>query len=368
MEFIASLSNKIIHQIHSFSPFLRRNGFRVGSSESLAAMHALTVIDIESMEQVLYALRSIYASTSAEWSIFPSLFKRHFSVNQHRLQLPQTRVEENESVQGKTMYTDMSSTHQLQGAILPAYSPYLGQQYPLLFFDNQHVGQMIKWTKQAVLQMKRPRSRRLEKGKRPRIDFRNTLRKAMKYGGEPIKIARSQYRLARPRIVIVVDISGSMKEYADLFLTIAWTFMHSPARVEVFVFSTNMKRITPLLANKFLQGIPLEKLVDLKGGTRIGFSLSRLSERYANLLRKKTCLFIISDGFDTGDPQVLRQTMDLLSKKVGQLIWCNPLLGEEEYEPISIGMQTALPFVDRFIDVHDASSWIQAVRLNLFST
>jgi uncharacterized protein with von Willebrand factor type A (vWA) domain len=143
--------------------------------------------------------------------------------------------------------------------------------------------------------------------------------------------------------------------------------MHSKARVESFVFSTDLKRITPLLSRNIVQGIPFEQLIELKGGTRIGYCLSRLANRYGSLLRKKTCLIIVSDGYDTGNPQILKRAMESLSGQVGNIEWVNPLLGEEGYEPVSTGMSTALPYVDRFVDVHDLESWIEAVKLSLFS-
>lgn len=365
MELSTCLAQRIIQQVHSFTPFLRENGFRVGTSETLLAMQALTELELEQMEQVMHVFRSIYASSSGEWSIFPSLFKRHFSVHQHKLAQPHA-LKEAEKGRAIGTTTDQSFHYQLQGAMLPGYNPHVGQQYPLQFFQGQELEQIMKWTKYAVSQLEHPKSRRFQKGKGKRINFRNTLRLAMKSGGEPFKLTYLQSRPARPRIVIIIDVSGSMQEYAHLFLTIAWAFMHASARVEVFVFSTTIKRITPLLATTFIRGIPLEKLVELKGGTRIGFSLARLNEQYASLLRKQTIVFIFSDGFDTGDMYVLRQAMDQLVYKVARVIWCNPLLGEEEYEPISMGMQTVLAYTNYFVDVHDADSWIRAVRHHLF--
>lgn len=361
-----AFSQIVIQQMHRFTPFLRENGFRVGTAETLLAMQTLQALNLESMEQVLHALRSVYAKTDAEWSLFPSLFKRHFSLQQHQLTTPQA-MEHVDGGEGRPFSTDKPIPLSIQGAMLPGYSPHTGQQYPLQFFSDQDVEQLMKWTKQAALKLERPPSRRLEKGKGSRIDFRRTLRLAMRHGGEPIKLAYLRPRLARPKIVLVIDVSGSMKDYADLFLTIAWAFMQSIARVEVFIFSTTIKRITPFLVTTFFRGIPLEELVELKGGTKIGYSLSRLNEQYASLLSRRTSVFIISDGYDTGDAKILRRGMEQLASRVSRIIWCNPLLGEEEYEPISMGMQTALPYLDQFIDVHDPESWIKAVRFNLLA-
>jgi hypothetical protein len=319
------------------------------------------------MEQVMNTMRSIYVKNPAEWGIFPSLFKRHFGILQH--QLKQTTVMEDDTglQQLGNFSVETSSSLQIEGAMLRAYNPDHGQRYALQLIKEGQLSQILFWTKKAALQFESPRSRRLQAGRRVQIDFRRTLRKAMKNGGDPFVIYHRKYRRARPRIVIVTDISGSMKEYANFFTTIAWAFMHSKARVESFVFSTDIKRITPLLSRKIVQGIPFEQLIELKGGTRIGFCLSRLANRYGSLLRRKTCLMIVSDGYDTGNPQILKRAMESLSGQVGNIVWVNPLLGEEGYEPVATGMSTALPYVDRFVDVHDLESWIEAVRLNLFS-
>lgn len=367
MEFVEILLRSMVGQVQSFGPFLRKNGFRVGITESLNAVTALTLMDIESMDQVMDGFRSIYAKTPAEWVVFPSLFKRHFCVDQHTLKLPKTLEEDPGLSSVSNSFRELASSFQTKGGLLPAYSPDLGQRYPIRIVNEGGLGEMIHWAEKSVLQMQKPRSRRLKEGKRPRFDFRRTLRNAVKNSGEPFELFKRQYRQSRPHIVMVADISGSMKAYADFFLTMAWAFMQSRARIEVFVFSTDLKRITPFLSNKLFKGIPEEQLVGLKGGTRIGFSLSRLATRYESLLRKKTHLMIVSDGFDTGDPRVLRQTMDFLSKRVGQLVWINPLLGDQEYEPLAMGMQTALPYLDRFVDIHDRESWASAVRANIFS-
>ncbi|MEB3101399.1 vWA domain-containing protein [Ferviditalea candida] len=367
MEFIEILLKSMVEQVQSFGPFLRKNGFRVSITESLNAATALTLLDIESMEQVMDGLRSIYAKSPAEWSAFPSLFKRHFCVDQHTLKLPKTLEEDPGLSNAGNSYREVASSFQTTGGLLPAYSPDLGQRYPIRIVNEGGLGEMLHWAEKSVLQMKRPRSRRFKEGRRPRFDFRRTLRNAVKNGGEPFVLFKREYRQARPQIVMVADISGSMKAYADFFLTMAWAFMQSRARIEVFVFSTDLKRITPYLSHKLFKGIPEEQLMGLKGGTRIGFSLSRLASRYESLLRKNTHLIIVSDGFDTGDPRVLRQTMDYLSKRAGQLVWINPLLGEQEYEPVSMGMKTALPYLDRFVDIHDRKTWAEAVRTNIFS-
>ncbi len=361
------LSGRIIEQVQSFAPFLRQYGFRAGTPESLTAISALSVIELASMEQVMNAMRSIYVKNPAEWAIFPSLFKRYFGIVQHELKQKTVLEDDVErQISGNFSVESSEKSIQVEGAMLRAYNPDHGQRYALQMAEGQ-LRQILYWTKKAALLFESPRSRRLQKGRRLHIDFRRTLRKAMKNGGDPIVIYKRKNRRARPRIVIATDISGSMKPHADFFTTISWAFMRSKARVESFVFSTDLKRITPLLSRHIVQGIPFEQLIELKGGTRIGFCLSRLAHQYGSLLRQKTCLIIVSDGYDTGNPQILKKALETLTNQVGEIVWVNPLLGEEGYEPVATGMSTALPYVDRFVDVHDLESWMEAVKQNLFS-
>ncbi len=364
---VGLLSGRIIGQVQCFAPFLRQYGFRVGTSESLTAIAALSAIQIISMQQVMDTMRSIYVKNPAEWAIFPSLFKRYFGIIQHELKQTTVMEGDPELHMSGNLSLETSSSPQVEGAMLRAYNPDHGQRYALQVMKEGQLRQILYWTKKAALQFESPHSRRLQKGRRFHIDFRRTLRNAMKNGGDPFVIYKRKYRRARPRIVIVTDISGSMKPHAEFFTTVAWAFLHTRARVESFVFSTDIKRITPLLSRKIVQGIPLEQLTELKGGTRIGYCLSRLATRYGSLLRKKTCLIIVSDGYDTGNPKILKRAMESLSWQVGKIVWVNPLLGEQGYEPVATGMSTALPYVDRFVDVHDLESWMKAVKLNLFS-
>jgi uncharacterized protein with von Willebrand factor type A (vWA) domain len=166
--------------------------------------------------------------------------------------------------------------------------------------------------------------------------------------------------------VLLIDISGSMKEYAPFMTTLAWSFTRLHLRCEVFVFSTRLKRVTQLVARKAIQGIPVSELAELKGGTRIGEAFEELLYKYGGLLRRHTFVIIASDGFDAGHPERLRSALRTLSERVRHVVWLNPLLGDPEYEPISSGMSAAMPYIHRLVDVHDLDSWRDAVEGQIF--
>jgi len=359
-------SRALIDQVQRFAPFLRQHGFSVGTPETLLALHVLSMIPLDDAELAMGTTRAVYAHNPAEWAAYPGLFRRHFSVARHQLRHPLTLGEDTGASVPGNEHSQTTPSLQVEGAMLPGYHADAGERYPVRLLTRERLSAILYWTRKAVRQMESMNSRRLRSGRRPRVDLRRTLQRALRQGGEPFVIVKRQYRKARPRVVIAIDVSGSMRDYADFYLTLAWAFIHSPARVEAFVFSTDIKRVTPLLERKIIRGIPMEALVELKGGTRIGLSLSRLLHRYGGCLRGSTYLIVVSDGYDTGNLQLLRKTMNILAARVGRLIWMNPLLAEAGYEPVSGGISTALPFIDHFIDVHDGASWRTAVQSRLF--
>jgi uncharacterized protein with von Willebrand factor type A (vWA) domain len=204
-------------------------------------------------------------------------------------------------------------------------------------------------------------SRRFQDGGRERINLRNILRHNFKYGGELLEWRyKSTHTLPRS-LVVLADISGSMERYTRLLLY----FLHSlhtglDQNMEAFVFSTRLTRITQLLKVKSVdtalrqvtQAVP-----DWSGGTRIGEILKTFNYAWSRrVLRHSAVVMLISDGWDRGDSALLRKEMSRLQRSCYRLIWLNPLLGSAEYEPLTRGMYTALPFIDDFLPVHNLVS------------
>jgi len=358
---LTGMTAAVIRQVREFTPFLRKHGFRVGTPETLTALRCLTEADLSLPEELFLALRSVYARSPAEWASFPHLFKRHF-LNQG------TRLEEKKRVQAEERSGNSRSPTVTQDrppilsfAMQPGSSPSQGERYALQA-DPSRLRAVLAVSKRALRQFDSPPGRRFRRGGRDRVNLRATMRGSVRYAGEPLRLHWQQYRPDRPSVMILIDISGSMKEYAPFMTTLAWSFTRLRLRCEVFVFSTRLKRVTHLVARKAIQGIPVSELAELKGGTRIGEALEELLYRYGGLLRRHTFVIIASDGFDAGHPERLRSALRTLSERVRHVVWLNPLLGDPEYEPISSGMSAAMPYIHRLVDVHDLDSWRQAVE------
>ena len=362
---LPGMTAAVIRQVQDFAPFLRQHGFRAGTPETLTALRCLAETDLSKMEPLFYALRSVYARSPAEWASFRHLFERHFLNRGVRLEERKRIQPEDRSGPSRSPSMAQNRLPTLRFAMQPGSSPSQGERYALRA-DPDQLQAVLAVSKRVVRQFDSPPGRRYQRGGRDRVHLRGTMRESVRYAGEPLRLRWQQVRPDRPSVVLLIDISGSMKEHAPFMTALAWSFTRLRLRCEVFVFSTRLKRVTHLMARKAVQGIPVSELTELKGGTRIGEALEELQYRYGGLLRRHTFVIIVSDGFDAGHPQRLRSALQTLSERVRRLVWLNPLLGYPDYEPISGGMSAAIPYIDRLVDVHDLDSWRKAVVAQVF--
>jgi uncharacterized protein with von Willebrand factor type A (vWA) domain len=204
------------------------------------------------------------------------------------------------------------------------------------------------------------RTRRWAPGRGRIPDMRRIVRRNIRYGGEPVTLPTRE-RVHRPRpLVVLCDVSGSMERYARMLLYFLHGLGTGLRQTEVFLFATRLTRVTtPLLRRRAEQAVPSisRGLPDWGGGTRIGEALREFNVRWGRrVLGRGPVVLLISDGWDRGEPDVLRREMARLQRSCHRLIWLNPLLGSPEYQPLTRGMQAALPFVDDFLPVHNLTS------------
>ncbi len=202
------------------------------------------------------------------------------------------------------------------------------------------------------------------------LDMRRLMRRNLKYGAEPLEFTWRSIRLKPRPLVIVCDISGSMSLYSRLLLHFIHTISNGRLNVETFVFGTRLTCITRQLKRRDVDEAvrDVSKMVqDWSGGTRIGDALHTFNHDWARrVLGRGAVVLLISDGWDRGDAGTLAVEMDRLQRSCHRLIWLNPLLGSPDYRPLTIGMKTALPYVDSFLPAHNLDSLINLG--NLLST
>ena len=215
-------------------------------------------------------------------------------------------------------------------------------------------------------------ARRISRRKRPTrrggiIDMRRSMR-ANLMKGEIIELRRRERRRRKVRLVLLCDVSGSMDLYSRFLLQFLYALQNVFGRVETFTFSTRLTRVTEHLKGaSYRQALAkLTEVRDFSGGTRIGESLQEFNARWGNLVNRHTIVLVLSDGWDTGEPETLANEMLAIKRKAGRLIWLNPLLGNPSYEPLTRGMAAALPLVDHFAAAHSLASLRElASHLNL---
>jgi len=210
-------------------------------------------------------------------------------------------------------------------------------------------------------------SRRKKIGRKGNVvDPRWTMRKSMKYGGEVIDLVHRKKRIKKTKVVLLCDVSGSMDCYSRFLIQFMYGLQNELWGVETFVFSTSLSRITHLIRTKDIVNA-LEKIsgsiLGWSGGTNIGRSLHTFNRDFApSMATHRTVVVIISDGWDRGDVSLLEREMQDLKRRCKKIIWLNPLLASENYEPLCKGMQAALPYLDMFLSVHNVNSLVALGR------
>lgn len=199
------------------------------------------------------------------------------------------------------------------------------------------------------------------------LDFRKIFRRSMPFGEYCLKLAYKTHRLKKNKLILFCDVSGSMERYSRFLIQLICAMGAKISDIEVAVFSTRMTSITPYLNRRDIGEVikqMSEQVHDWAGGTNIGGCLRELNEQQAHqMLSSHTVAVILSDGWDQGDADLMRNEMEQLRRQVNKIIWLNPLLGNANYQPLCKGMQTALPFLDHFLPVHNLESLAEVTKL-----
>jgi hypothetical protein len=202
------------------------------------------------------------------------------------------------------------------------------------------------------------RLRRYEKGRRgERVDLRRTLRGSLRTGGDPIRLARRHRRVARRRLVLLCDISGSMEPYARAYLQFLTCAAGSGPRAEAFVFATRLTRLTRALASSSPERAIQRAAAaapDWSSGTRIGEALREFNDRHGRRgMARGAVIVILSDGWERGDPLLVGRELERLARLAHRIVWVNPRVSGADFSPQSGGMAAALPHCDALVSGHN---------------
>jgi uncharacterized protein with von Willebrand factor type A (vWA) domain len=334
----SSFLDNLLH----FGQALRGAGLDVHLGRMLDVLGALPHVDLSSRDEVYHTLRTLLIHRHQDFAAFDRVFDEFWvgAAGQHHRAQPQADagvVMVPATVIIKT-WSDAEKLADKDFAALTAEE--LAQARAVI--------EQLPWTPER-------RTRRWVAGRGPRIDLRKALATSLRTGGEIVELPRRR-RQHKPRpIVLLCDVSGSMERYSRTLLHFAHTLTKKAAGVEAFVFATRLTRITMDLRTPGADAAiaaAARSVRDWSGGTRIGAALRAFHQQWARRsLHSAAVVLLISDGWDRGEPAILRDQIARLQRSCHRLIWLNPLIGTIDYAPLTAGLQAALPFVDDFLPV-----------------
>jgi len=366
------MSADLLEHTGRFCRRLRAEGLRLGPGDTLDAARALDAVDVLDREELRLSLRSTLVKRAEDLPVFDALFDSFWggsvAAGRNPPVIPPGEEEEKESrAAASTRHRRERSMEGLEELRVPGPSSHeaLGRQ-DFATFGEEELRAVTALARRIARRLSARPGRRWKQARRgEQVSLRRTLRDAMKTGGELATLSYRERKLRRTRLVILADVSGSMDLYARLLLQFLYALQNAFARVETFVFATRLSRVTDELRVPEYRTALAElsaRVQDWSGGTRIGESLATFLADWPRLLDRRTVTVVLSDGWETGDPEVLGEALATIHRRSGRLVWLNPLLGSAGYEPLTRGMQAALPHLDVFAPANDLASLEQLAR------
>jgi uncharacterized protein with von Willebrand factor type A (vWA) domain len=352
-------------RISALAEELRARGIRVGVGEVLTAHRALSAVDVASRADVFLALRTVLCSRSGDLLPFAEAFTAVFGLPGN----PGSDDDEDELLTRTETVPPAApgdgEADEADDDTEPATAAWsdvelLRSKDFAAYTDAERAAARRLIARLGARSPKR-RSRRTRRahGRGGALDVRESLRRSLRYGGELVD-RRWREPDERPRrLVLLCDVSGSMAAYSRLLLHYAQACVAAQTRVEAFVFGTRLTRLTQELSGRDPDAaiaIATAHVSDWSGGTRIGAALAELNREHGRRIGRGAVVVILSDGWDQGDPEELGAEMARLRRCAHRLLWLNPLAADPRYEPLTRGIQAALPHVDQMLPGNSIAS------------
>jgi uncharacterized protein with von Willebrand factor type A (vWA) domain len=363
----------LLDNVVVFGRLLRRLGIDADAGRLIDAAAALPAIDIGSRDEVHHALRTLLVQRHEQFATFDLAFAAFWRdphdyarVTRGAGSPPSIPPATRDIGAAADQAVDSSADARESGA----WSEIGGiADKDFARFTDDEIVRARTMLAQLVWTPGRRRTRRWIAGRGPRIDLRRALAHSRRTGGDVVLLPRRARRIRTRGLVLICDVSGSMERYSRMLLHFAHAMGTRHRRFEAFLFSTGLTRITrQLRASRIDQAVTevSRAVPDWSGGTRTGEALRQFHQRWARrVLTGGPIVLLVSDGWDRGDPQLLRDEIARLQRSCHRLIWLNPLIGTANYAPLTRGLQAALPFVDDFLAVRTMANLVDlAAHLN----
>lgn len=352
----------------AFVDALRAEGIAIPTSSTIGYVDALTAVGIESESGVYWSGRACLVTRPEDIDTYDTVFERFWfatgageltSSLAEEFTLAMDSDDGDDGADGEHDDTQLDAPPPIE---LRFSSAEILRQKDFADWTDAELAESQRLMRQLRFVGSPRRSLRLTPAPRSgsRLDLRRTVRSALAADGEPIR-QHFRRRSSRPRrLVLLLDVSGSMEPYARALIRFAHAAVAGRQRVEVFAVGTRLTRITRELARRDIDEAidrAADAVTDWSGGTRLGEGLRRFNRDWGQRgMARGAIVVILSDGWDRGDPEALGEQMQRLQRLTHRLVWVNPLKVTPGYAPLARGMAAALPFVDEFVEGHSLNA------------
>jgi hypothetical protein len=358
--------SRLFDNLLIFGRVLRRAGIDVHRGRLLDLVQALGHVNLGARDEVYHTCRALLVHRQEQIAIFDRAFAAFWREHHEREARSDPRRDESSApaVEIKDVLApdefkapagaDESEGHTRTKGSLKTWSD-LGALADKDFaaFTTDEIAEADAALSRLVWNPGERRTRRWVRGRGSRIDLRRAIAESLRTGGDVVKLGRRARRVRPRALVLLCDVSGSMERYSRMLLHFAHAVTRRHHRVEAFLFSTQLTRITRQLRvprpDEALAAVS-RSVPDWSGGTRIGGAVKEFHQRWSRrALHGGPVVLLVSDGWDCGDPGELADQIARLQRGCHRLVWLNPLIGTADYAPLTRGLQAALPFVDDFL-------------------
>lgn len=360
--------------------FLRKKGFPLSATEEADALTAITQLPIYKESHFKQALKAILTKNRYQFERFDEYYTEFWkqlskAADSKTKEEPIPRNKNSEAQEQQARFQSLKdwlnlnpSEEQKDIATFSDLEVLTKKDFTDLSEDEMRL--MMRLLKRLARKIAHQKSRlRKSSKKHKKLDLKRTIRLNLRKGGDIQRLVFSEKKDKKLKLILLCDVSKSMELYSRFFVHLIYAFQNAYDKIETFVFSTALHRVSDILDNqefgKAFDTIS-ERVPHWSGGTTIGSCLQDFEENYGHgMLDKKTIVMILSDGWDTGDAETIKSAMKDIYKKSRRVIWLNPLAGNPNFSPDAIGMKSALPYIDVLASAHNLESLkvaLQAVQ------
>ena len=383
----ADIGHALRARLTGFSGFLRANGFGVGCTESSDVIETAQRMGLFDPKMMRWSLKALLCGRGEEWRRFDELFDAYF-LPPNKRQIVESKGSglgrvDNTAGNGPRDTSEGTPISNQGGGVADdddgsttKHGASTGDSLAHADFRNLHrpeevraIEELMRRFVQRLKHLKLRRERAARRGRR--VHLGRTLRASVETGGLPLRLQWRAHTRIRPRLVLLLDVSRSMSLYSFFYLRLARALTGLLPDVHCFIYHTRLTGVSealrdpdPWRSQERLQVISL----GWAGGTRIGECIGEFNRNFApRLLHSRTAVIMVSDGYETGEPEVLSRELALVKRRARKLIWMNPLASRPGFAPVSRGMKAAAPHLDALLPGADLASIERALPLILKS-